>query len=148
MTCTSRRVLLRSNPTCNMRTGPPSITHAGSHRKRDPGGGPRLHGIHTRWQVVKALTVKQPWATLILAGGKDVENRSRRTHYRGPLAIHVSQSMSSLTDSKNQEALRHVSPELMHLALLATSKTYNHRGYFLGTVDLVDCVRDSTSPWA
>src|SRR3954467_1296741 len=45
MTCTSRRVLLRSNPTCNMRTGPPSVTLAGSHRKRDPGGGPRLHGI-------------------------------------------------------------------------------------------------------
>src|SRR3954465_7905310 len=45
MTCTSRRVLLRSNPTCNMRTGPPSVTRSGSHRKRDPGGGPRLHGI-------------------------------------------------------------------------------------------------------
>src|SRR3954471_13363151 len=45
MACTSRRVLLRSNPTCNMRTGPPSVTPAGSHRKRDPGGGPRLHGI-------------------------------------------------------------------------------------------------------
>src|SRR3712207_7912565 len=45
MTCTSRRVLLRSNPTCNMRTGPPSVPPAGSHRKRDPGGGPRLHGI-------------------------------------------------------------------------------------------------------
>src|SRR4051794_9790250 len=29
MTCTSRRVLLRSNPTCNMRTGPPSVTLAG-----------------------------------------------------------------------------------------------------------------------
>jgi hypothetical protein len=31
MTCTSRRVLLRSNPTCNMRTGPHSATPAGSH---------------------------------------------------------------------------------------------------------------------
>src|SRR3954468_16072821 len=48
MTCTSKRVLLRSNPTCNMRTGPPSVTLAGSHRKSDPGGGPRLHGIHWR----------------------------------------------------------------------------------------------------
>src|SRR3982751_1446395 len=31
MACTSTRVLLRSNPTCNMRTGPPSIALAGSH---------------------------------------------------------------------------------------------------------------------
>src|SRR4051794_614037 len=29
MTCTSTRVLLRSNPTCNMRTGPPLVTTAG-----------------------------------------------------------------------------------------------------------------------
>jgi len=28
-----------------MRTGPPSVTPAGSHRKRGPGGGPRLHAI-------------------------------------------------------------------------------------------------------
>src|SRR4051812_8491783 len=28
-----------------MRTGPLSVTLAGSHRKRDPGGGLRLHGI-------------------------------------------------------------------------------------------------------
>src|SRR4051812_20870594 len=48
MACTSRRDLLRSNPTCNMRTGPPSVTPAGSHRKRDPGGGPRLHAIQSR----------------------------------------------------------------------------------------------------
>src|SRR3954454_8932119 len=57
MTCTSKRVLLRSNPTCNMRTGPPSITHAGSHRKRDPGGGPRLHGIHLHTLGVDAFGI-------------------------------------------------------------------------------------------
>ena len=43
---------------------------------------------------MKALTVKQPWATLILAGEKDVENRTRRTNYRGPLAIHVAKTAS------------------------------------------------------
>jgi 2-polyprenyl-6-methoxyphenol hydroxylase-like FAD-dependent oxidoreductase len=32
--------LVRSNPTCNMRTGPPSATRSGSHRKRDPGEAP------------------------------------------------------------------------------------------------------------
>ncbi|GAA3405016.1 hypothetical protein [Pseudarthrobacter polychromogenes] len=37
----------------------------------------------------KALTVKQPWAYAIIQLGKDVENRSQRTRYRGPVLIHA-----------------------------------------------------------
>lgn len=37
----------------------------------------------------KALTVKQPWAYAITQLGKDVENRSQRTRYRGPVLIHA-----------------------------------------------------------
>ncbi|GGS98800.1 hypothetical protein GCM10010156_66150 [Planobispora rosea] len=40
--------------------------------------------------AVKALSVQQPWAHLITIGAKDIENRSRRTTYRGPIAIHAS----------------------------------------------------------
>ena len=38
---------------------------------------------------MKALTMKQPWAELIISGIKDVENRSRRTHFRGRFAVHA-----------------------------------------------------------
>jgi hypothetical protein len=38
---------------------------------------------------MKAITVKQPWAWAIAHGGKDVENRTWGTGYRGPLAIHA-----------------------------------------------------------
>jgi hypothetical protein len=38
---------------------------------------------------VKALTIRQPWAELILRGRKPFELRSWRTNYRGPLAIHA-----------------------------------------------------------
>lgn len=38
---------------------------------------------------MKALTVRQPWASLIAAGVKTIETRSQRTHHRGPLAIHA-----------------------------------------------------------
>ena len=38
---------------------------------------------------MKALTIKQPWASLIIYGDKDVENRSWPTSYRGPLLIHA-----------------------------------------------------------
>jgi len=38
---------------------------------------------------MKALTIRQPWASLIAAGVKTIETRSWSTRYRGPLAIHA-----------------------------------------------------------
>lgn len=38
---------------------------------------------------MKALTVHQPWASLIAAGVKRIETRSWSTKHRGPLAIHA-----------------------------------------------------------
>jgi hypothetical protein len=38
----------------------------------------------------KGLSIAQPWASAIAFGGKDIENRSWRSHYRGPVAIHAS----------------------------------------------------------
>lgn len=40
--------------------------------------------------MIKALSVKMPWAHLIAEGSKTVEVRSRPTKYRGPLLICVS----------------------------------------------------------
>lgn len=39
---------------------------------------------------MKALSVLQPWATLIALGAKCAETRSWSTSYRGPLAIYAS----------------------------------------------------------
>lgn len=39
---------------------------------------------------MKALTLRQPWATLVAIGAKKIETRSWKTNYRGPLAIHAS----------------------------------------------------------
>jgi hypothetical protein len=38
---------------------------------------------------MKALTIYQPWATLVAIGAKKIETRSWQTRYRGPLAIHA-----------------------------------------------------------
>jgi hypothetical protein len=40
---------------------------------------------------VKALSLTQPWATLVAIGAKRIETRSWATSYRGPLAIHAAQ---------------------------------------------------------
>ena len=41
---------------------------------------------------MKALTLWQPWATLVAIGAKRIETRSWSTTYRGPLAIHAARS--------------------------------------------------------
>lgn len=38
---------------------------------------------------MKALTLTQPWASLVACGAKTIETRSWRTPYRGPVAIHA-----------------------------------------------------------
>lgn len=40
-------------------------------------------------RTIKALTVCQPYAALIVRGAKRIENRKWATGYRGPLAIHA-----------------------------------------------------------
>ncbi|MEK4518784.1 ASCH domain-containing protein [Paenibacillus sp. FSL H8-0122] len=38
---------------------------------------------------MKCLTIRQPWATLIALGEKQIETRTWRTAHRGELAIHA-----------------------------------------------------------
>jgi hypothetical protein len=42
---------------------------------------------------MKCLSIRQPWATLIVLGAKRIENRSWETKYRGPLLIHASAAL-------------------------------------------------------
>ena len=42
---------------------------------------------------MKVLTIKQPWATLIMQGYKRFEFRSWQTKYRGDLLIHAEKGM-------------------------------------------------------
>ncbi len=41
---------------------------------------------------MKAITLTQPWATLVAIGAKRIETRSWGTKYRGPLAIHAAKT--------------------------------------------------------
>ena len=39
---------------------------------------------------IRAITVREPWSSLIAAGVKTVENRAQGTTHRGPVLIHTS----------------------------------------------------------
>jgi ASCH domain-containing protein len=77
--------------------------------------------------TIKALSVRQPWAWAIVAGVKTIENRSRRTSYRGKLLIHAGVSKSDLGEEGDRM-----------LGLPSYDKlTY---GAIVGVAELVDCV--------
>ena len=46
---------------------------------------------------MKAITISQPYASLIASGEKWVENRTWPTKYRGPLAIHAGKGTQYMT---------------------------------------------------
>lgn len=86
-------------------------------------------------QVV-ALTVRQPWALLIVNGTKTIENRTWATSYRGPLYIHAGNKLHDVPRETIQRRYRiRIDPDHMQF------------GGIIGVVDLIDIVRRSSSPW-
>lgn len=82
---------------------------------------------------MKALTIRQPWAGSIFELGKDVENRSWTTVYRGPLLIHAGSAMWG--SNRRIKELKKDEPAWQ-------------AGAILGVVELVDVVRNYPSAWA
>ena len=94
---------------------------------------------------IKVLTVKQPWASLIVHGIKDIENRTWRTNFRGRVLIHSSGSYGkkfkvNLTDEQAKEAFTTIAKEGMFGCLPC--------GSIIGSVEIVDCVLNHPSVWA
>ena len=76
------------------------------------------------------LSVRQPWADLIVAGIKDVENRSWSTNFRGFILIHASRTV-------DHAALERVA----HLLEIGSALEYRPViGAMIGYTEIVDCV--------
>ena len=108
---------------------------------------------------MKALSIKEPWAWAVVYLGKDVENRTWKINYRGPILIHAGMTF----DEQGYFTICRKFPRLMHglgkLEYWTGRRTRNHRivrglfwrqrfGGIIGQANLVDCVRNSSSPWA
>jgi hypothetical protein len=90
---------------------------------------------------LKAITVKPTWAWAIIYAGKNIENRSRRTHIRGPVAIHASKNMSR----SEYEKSKNLFPRRWRDKLPAYEDL--PRGVIIGVAEIVDCVTESKSEW-
>lgn len=100
-------------------------------------------------KLLKALSLQQPWADVVLKHGKMVENRKWKTNYRGFFLIHASKTY----DKEGEAFILSVLPDI-DLDSLRNAP----RGYLVGAADLTDCVHKSfwpliekgsePSPWA
>lgn len=96
-----------------------------------------------------ALSVRQPWAWAIIHAGKDIENRSWQAvnhglRQRGRIAIHAAKGM---TRDEYEDAANFIN----RLALAPNPQCPKAadllRGGIIGTVEVVDVVEESASPW-
>src|SRR5262249_58763190 len=81
--------------------------------------------------------LKQPWAYAILHLGKDIENRTWRSRFRGRVLLHASKTL----DRAGLQSLRDAGfnvPDDLPL------------GAYVGEVSITECrsVEASSSPWA
>lgn len=80
---------------------------------------------------MKTLSIRQPWAELILQGRKTIELRTWQTHYRGAILIHAGGNL----EQDGCEAYGIDPAEIT-------------RGAIVGTVDIVDMVTFDTDSFA
>jgi len=91
---------------------------------------------------MKALTICQPYAALIVRGEKLVENREWPTNYRGPLLIHAGKSRAWL-DEDDEDDFAALNDPLVFGAILGVAR--------LADVLHIDRIRageyDARWPW-
>lgn len=106
---------------------------------------------------VKAISIQQPWAWLIIRPDvlsveerdelilraliKDIENRSWSTTYRGPLAVHASQNYPK------RKHIQHADIIYRQFGIVLPRHEEMALGGIVGVVQVLGCTRQSTSPW-
>ncbi len=85
---------------------------------------------------MKALSIRQPWAWLIVNGYKDIENRSWHSHFSGALIIHSGKKF----DRAGYDWVVKNFPEIV------LPESFECGG-MVGTVLMTGCTPRSESPW-
>jgi hypothetical protein len=98
-----------------------------------------------------ALTIRQPWAWAIVDAGKDIENRMWATKYRGLICIHAAKGMTETEWVDTMDFIDDQFPVDRQFAHSRRARAIHSdaakRGGIIATAEIVDCVRQSESPW-
>lgn len=87
---------------------------------------------------MKALSLTQPWAWLVIHGGKDVENRLWNTKLRGRFLVHAAKGMKA----SDYESARHWAERVegYQFAHDMPQPEQLERGGIIGSVELIDVI--------
>jgi activating signal cointegrator 1 len=89
-------------------------------------------------KTMKAITLHQPWATLVAIRAKQIETRSWNTQYRGKLAIHAGKN----TKYVNMKSRDYLCDEEPFYSILMTEMAWKNNPLPLGCIvavcELVD----------
>lgn len=105
---------------------------------------------------MKAISIRQPWAWLIVNGFKDIENRSWDTKYRGAVLIHASAAKPSMDDHRAiidillKNRLYDVNfPSWNDFSVPQNWPGHKgiERGGIVGYTHITGTTRESASPW-
>lgn len=99
---------------------------------------------------MKTITIKQPWASLIVKGIKDIENRTWPTKFRGRVLIH-----SGIENLFDKTAFYDDVLSAKQINEIVRNKKFDdifgkhlHTSAIIGSVEIVDCVQNHSSKWA
>lgn len=95
---------------------------------------------------MRALSIRQPWAWLIVNGHKDIENRVWSTRYVGPLLIHASAGMTK-SEYEEVEEMLWMSPGIRDRKIELPALKAIDRGGIVGIAHCNGSVTSSASPW-
>ncbi len=86
---------------------------------------------------MKALTLYQPYALLIVTGEKKIETRPRKTNIRGTIAIHAGKKpVAKVLEAMPQRIRQKIEKYIQAIEPL-NKWVY---GAVIGTVEIIDCV--------
>jgi activating signal cointegrator 1 len=90
--------------------------------------------------VMRAITIWQPYATLIVLGMKEFETRGWSTSYRGPLIIHAAKVWNKARMADTHRILEFMRQDgLKAQAEKVAASIVGSPGKVLGVVNLTDC---------
>jgi len=96
---------------------------------------------------MKALSIRQPWAWLIVNGYKNIENRTWLTKVRGEILVHAGLKIDKDGYEWVSENFPHIKMPALYPGCDITAKHQFEVGGIVGLMNIIACVTDSPSPW-
>ncbi len=88
---------------------------------------------------MKAISIQQPWAWLIVNGHKDIENRTWKSNFKGRVLIHAGKKLDMDFPWDHLAVNYPKCPIRPNYPVLT--------GGIVGEATIIDCVEESESEW-